>query len=287
MARVVVDFVIVDAHVHFWDPGELDYPWLDAVPSLRCPALPAAYHAAGVGADVDRVIVVEGNCAPLQSGREVELLERLAEVERTPRIAGIVAFVDLTEETTRDAALEAMGNRSRVKGVRQNIQGQEPGFCLQSSFVDGVRAVGRRGLAFDVCITHDQLTDAIDLVSRCPDVRFVLDHCGKPAIRHGEFAAWASDIARLARFDNVWCKISGLFTEAGTNRSDETLLRYARHAVDCFDTDRVMYGSDWPVLTLAAGDADWHQLTRTLTADWSESDARRFYGDTATRVYRL
>ena len=288
MARLVVDQVIVDAHVHFWDPAELEYPWLESLPSLRCAALPAGYGAtiADAAAEkVEKVIVVEGNCAPGQGLKEVEFLERLADADS--RIAGIVAFVELTSAATRHADLDAVASRPRVKGVRQNIQGRPPGFCLQRSFVEGVRTAGRLGLAFDICITHDQLPDVIDLVRDCPDVRFVLDHCGKPPIRHGSFDPWASDIAHLARCDNVSCKISGLFTEAGMHRTDDDVLRYIRHAVHCFGTARVMYGSDWPVLTMAGDHPAWRRLTRMLTDDWSADDARRFYGDNAAAFYRL
>jgi L-fuconolactonase len=280
--------MLVDAHVHFWDPEELEYPWLDSVPSLRCAALPAAYDAAIAAAPIDRVVVVEGNCQPTQARRELELFERLAATDA--RIGGIVAFVELTVPEARDRAFELLSGCALAKGVRQNIQGHAAGFCLQPSFIEGVCAAARRGFTFDLCLTHDQLPEVIDLVGRCPNTRFVLDHCAKPAIRDGAFddsLPWASNLARLARFDNVWCKISGLLTEAGPRHPEEDVLVYARYAVDCFGTDRVMYGSDWPVLTLAGDYAGWHRLTRRLTADWPAAEARRFYAENALHVYRL
>jgi L-fuconolactonase len=276
--------MIVDAHVHFWDPGELEYPWLEPMPELRRAFLPADFTRAADGASVSRLIAVEANCAPSQGAREVEFFERLSKTD--PRVAGIVAYVDLNDTAARDRALDGLASHSLVKGVRHNIQGQPPGFCVQRPFVDGVREVGRRGYTFDLCITADQFADAIALVERCPETRFALDHCGKPQIRDGD-VAWPDLIERLSRFAHVSCKISGLLTEASPDSALDDSLRYAMHAAECFGAKRVMFGSDWPVLTVAGAYAEWLSLARALTASWPASDARRFFGDNASEFYRL
>jgi len=202
--------------------------------------------------------------------------------------AGIVAFASLTAPSDLHRVLDALAARSKVKGIRHNIQGEAPGFCTQAAFVEGVRTVGARGLTFDLCATHDQLSEVLQLVRACPDTRFVLDHCGKPAIRDGLLDPWRSDIACLAECANVWCKVSGLVTEASRVAWRQTdLVPYALHVVECFGVDRVMYGSDWPVLTLAASYTDWFRFTEHLTAKWSDAERRRFYGDTARSVYAL
>src|SRR5207245_1300712 len=127
---------------------------------------------------------------------------------------------------------DALSSSPRVKGTRHNIQGQPAGFCLQPAFVQGVQAVGGRGLTFDLCATHDQLRDVADLVRQCPDTRFVLDHCGKPAIRTRRLDPWRADVARLAAHDNVWCKLSGLLTEANPqDLRDDTLIPYTAWVV--------------------------------------------------------
>lgn len=279
--------MIIDAHVHFWDPGALSYPWLAGLPVLRRVFGPADYASATAecAPAVDRVIVVEGNCRADQCLRETAYFESLADAE-VP-VAGIVAFVDLQDAVGRDPVLDALGRSPRVKGVRQNIQGEPAGFCLRPAFVAGVREVGKRGLVFDLCATHDQLGEVVELVRRCPETRFVLDHCGKPAIRDARRDPWCADIARLAACDNVWCKLSGLLTEAGARATDDDLRPYATHVVDCFGRDRMMFGSDWPVLTTAGRFADWHGFTRRFTADWSASASRAFYADTAAHVYGL
>lgn len=278
----------IDAHVHFWDPRELRYPWLEGMPALARAFTPAEYarDAQGAAAEIDAVLVVEGNCLPEQCLREVEQLESLA---RGPvPIAGVVAFVDLGDGPRRDQVLDALARSPLVTGVRQNIQGEPAGFCLRPTFVEGVQAVGARGLVFDLCATHDQLGEVAELVRRAPGTRFVLDHCGKPAIRERRLDPWRADIARLAGRDDVWCKLSGLLTEAGPlARGDDVLLPYATHVAECFGRERLMFGSDWPVVTTAGGFDEWHGFTHRFTAGWSACEARRFYGETAAHVYGL
>jgi L-fuconolactonase len=197
-----------------------------------------------------------------------------------------VAYASLTTPATLDRTLDALSARPSVRGIRHNIQGEAPGFCTQASFVDGVRKVGARGLTFDLCATHDQLSDVIRLVHACPNTRFVLDHCGKPAVRDRLLDPWRGDIARLAECENVWCKISGLVTEASlASWREEDLVPYASHVVERFGADRVLYGSDWPVLTLAAQYADWFRFTEQFTASWSADERRAFYGGNALKVY--
>jgi L-fuconolactonase len=242
------------------------------------------------GVPVERLVFVESNCEPATSGRELAMVEALATTE--PRIAAVVAFLDLTSDAGRPAALEALARSPLVRGVRQNIQGQPPGFCLKPAFVRGIAELGRRGLTFDLCATHDQLSDVTALVARCPETRFVLDHCGKPPIRERRVESWAAAIAQLAEQPNVCCKLSGLLTEADLGHwRSEDLEPYTTHVVGCFGTDRLMFGSDWPVLTLTrdgtSAYAAWFAFTQQLTAGWNVVDRRRFYRDTAARVYSL
>ena len=281
---------IVDSHVHFWDPEVLHYPWLTGVPPLHRAFLPRDYAAATGQIPIGRMVFVEANCRADEAGREVEFVERLVRAE--PRLAGIVAFVDLAQGIgTRGSGLgktlDALSRSPRVKGMRQNIQGQPAGFCRQPAFVEGVREVGRRGLVFDLCATHDQLGEVVDLVRDCPDTRFVLDHCGKPAIRDRGFEMWSADVTRLAAYENVCCKLSGLLTEAGATWCLEDLVPYAARVVECFGSERVLYGSDWPVLTLAGDYGSWYGFTQRFTQGWSVAERSGFYADNAARVYDL
>lgn len=275
---------LLDSHFHLWQPAELTYPWLDEMPTLRRPFGPEEYRAGAEGVPVSAAIFVEANPHPAQGLEEARRVSRLA--ARNPWIAGIVAFVDLTSGGVGEA-LDALDELPLVRGVRHNIQGNAPGFATARAYVEGAREVGRRGLVFDLCATHDQLPEVIDLVDRAPDTPFVLDHCAKPAIREGRLDPWRADLARLAERPNVSCKISGLLTEAGPGATVETVLPYAAYAVEAFGVERVMYGSDWPVLTLAGSHADWYDVTRSLTRGWSTDEARGFFHENARRAYRL
>jgi L-fuconolactonase len=175
-----------------------------------------------------------------------------------------------------------------VTGIRHNIQGQPRGFASSAAFISGVQAVAAHQLSFDLCVTADQLDEAIVLVSECPDARFVLDHCGKPCIRDQSFAPWARQIERMAAYDGVVCKVSGLLTEAtAAQRNVDALRPYVEHVRRCFGPDRVMYGSDWPVVDLAGGEPLWRDIMSVLTADWSDVERAAFYRQTAIRTYRM
>jgi L-fuconolactonase len=275
---------LLDSHFHLWHPAELRYPWLDEIPALRRRFGPDEYRAGAEGVPVNAAIFVEANPDPAQGLAEARRVSRLAAAN--PWIAGIVAFVDLTAGKVGEA-LDALAELPLVRGIRHNIQGNAPGFAIARPYVEGAREVGRRGLVFDLCATHDQLPEVIALVDRAPDTRFVLDHCAKPAIREGLLDPWRGDLVRLAERPNVSCKISGLLTEAGPGAMVETVLPYASHAVETFGVERVMYGSDWPVLTLAGSHSGWYDVTRSLTRGWSTDEARGFYDENARRAYGI
>lgn len=276
---------VVDSHVHFWDPAVLHYPWLDSVPALQRAFLPRDLDALSAHT-VDGVVFVEANAAPTESLREVELVEQLRADAR--RIVGIVAYVDLLDEAGRGAAFEALAARKRVVGVRHNIQGHPTGYCLQPAFVDGVREAAAHGFSFDLCVTEDQLPEAARLVQLCPDTQFVLDHCGKPAIRRNAMERWTRSIASLAECANVVCKVSGLLTEASEEQRLLDVLRpYLDHVHARFGGDRLLYGSDWPVLTLAGNTASWRGIVDEFTAAWADEERDAFYSGNAIRTYGL
>jgi L-fuconolactonase len=281
----VTELRVLDAHVHFWDPSVLRYPWLAELPALRRPFLPRDFGPLK-SRSVDGVIFVEANVAPAQSALEVEWVERLADEE--PRIAGIVAFLDLLDESARGDALARLRRSPRVVGVRHNIQQHAPGFAVQPAFVRGVQDVGFQGLPFELCITADQLAETVALVEQCPDTRFVLDHCAKPAIRDDAFSAWAGQLEQLAVHERVVCKLSGLLTESRADQRDgASLSPYLEHVLTCFGAPRILYGSDWPVCLLGGGAELWRALVDEATAAWADADRRALFAENAARFYRL
>lgn len=223
---------------------------------------------------------------PEQAEEEVGFLVEVA--SREPRVRGIVGFANLLDERSRAGVLNRLRGTPSVVGVRHNIQGQPAGFALQPAFVRGVQEVGDHGLVFDLCVTAGQLNEVAELVRRCPRTTFVLDHCGKPAIREGDMESWSADLAVLAQQEHVACKLSGLLTEASPEQcTHEGLQPYASHALSCFGAARMLYGSDWPVCTLQGGVSTWRRLTERFTEALSPSERNAVYEGNATRIYGL
>ena len=162
--------------------------------------------------------------------------------------------------------MEKLAEDTLVKGIRRLIQGENVDFCIQPNFINGVKTLARYGLSFDICIFHPQLANAIRLVEQCPNIQFILDHIGKPDIKNQLFEPWKQEIKTLADFPNVYCKISGLVTEADhENWTAADLQPYIEHVIECFGFDRVIYGSDWPVSTLASDYPRWVQTPVSYT----------------------
>ncbi|RYD63871.1 MAG: amidohydrolase, partial [Sphingomonadales bacterium] len=193
---------IVDTHAHFWDVEKLDYTWIERGSPFDRSFHLADYQRASAGLPIERLVFVECDAHASCSVAEAEWVTGLAEID--PRIEAIVARVSLLDDAAA-ATLETVAAMPLVRGIRDNIQGNPPGFALQDRFMDGVRAVQLRGLHFELCLKHDQLDETIELVRRCPDGQFVLDHCAKPGIAAGLREPWAAKISDLAALPNVAC----------------------------------------------------------------------------------
>lgn len=276
---------VIDSHIHLWDPARLNYPWLESLPRIRRAFGLAELAEATPGVPLQGLIFVECNAEPRQALDEVRAVAELAREE--PRLLGSVAYADLTNTAELPRLLDAFRELGTVRGVRHNIQGNPPGFCISREFVAGVAEAGRRGFTFDLCATHDQLEEVVELAQRVPGTRLVLDHCGKPDIAGARLDPWRGHIRELAALPHVSCKISGLLTEAGVDWTEEKLLPYVDHVVEQFGVDRVMYGGDWPVLTLAGTYLEWYRFTRRFTAEWTPEERAAFYRENALRFYGI
>lgn len=282
------DFTIVDTHVHLYDPAAIPYPWMAGVPKLNSPHGSAEYTAAIGPAKVDKLVFVEVDAGPGAHLDEARFVENLARSDA--RISGIVASIPLENGSVAAADIAEFAKMPLARGVRRLIQGHadEPGWCLRPAFVEGVKRVGAQGLVFEICIYHPQMRDAIDLVRRCPEVSFVLDHLGKPGIAGRQSEPWRSELRDLAALPNIVCKVSGAVTEADhASWTYEQVAPYVSHAIECFGFDRIMFGGDWPVVELAATYPGWVALVDRVTAGAPEGDLRKLYRDNAIRVYRL
>ena len=274
---------LIDTHVHFWDPNHLAYDWLAGNAILSRAYLPSDYAAATRQREVVGIVFVEAGAASRQNIREIEWVETL-----DAPLKGIVAHAALENEAGREALLETLAARPLVKGVRRNYQDEPLGWARQPSFVDGVRALSKHGLSFDICIKSHQLDETIDLVKACPDVAFILDHIAKPNIAGGEFASWAARLEELAELDNVVCKISGIVTEADHQHwTPQQIAPYISETIAAFGIKRVMFGSDWPVVNLASTWGGWMAALEQAAAGLDEDEMQLLLMDNAVRCYRL
>ncbi|EWY40175.1 amidohydrolase [Skermanella stibiiresistens SB22] len=278
---------IIDSHVHLYDPAKLSYPWMAAVPALNKPHLPGDFDRARGSIKVAGMVFVEVDAAEGDRLAEAHWVGELATLD--PRIGAIVAAAPVELGERMDSHLDKLTELPLVRGVRRLIQDEpDPRFCVRPDFIEGVRLLGRRGLSFDICVYHHQMPAAVELARSCPDVALVLDHVGKPGIRAGLIDQWKADIGAMAELPNVWCKLSGMATEADHSRWGRDDLRpYMDHVIESFGFDRLMFGGDWPVSTLATDYARWVETVLWATKTCSDTERRRLMGGTAAAFYRL
>lgn len=280
-------FPIVDSHLHFWDPRILRYPWLDGVPPLNRPFLPADFDAARGSVEVEKAVFIQAEADRSQSVGETDWVSGLAREDG--RIAGIVAWAPLENGDAAEADLEALASNPLVKGIRRIIHLEpDEDFCILPDFVRGVRLLSRFGWTFDLAVRPAQMANALLLARQCPGIRFVLDHLGKPDVRHRIDKPWREHLKALARLPNVWCKLSGLDPEAdrGAGRQEE-LKPYIDRALECFGFDRVLFGGDWPVAAQAAGYVHWVETLQWAVSGCAEGDLRKLFRDNAVSFYGL
>jgi len=277
---------IIDTHVHFWDPNKMKYDWLKSAGTLNQPYVLVDYHEATKGIAVDKIVFVECNCHPDMNEEEVKWVKGIA--GKDERIQAIVAYIDLTDAINIDSNLEKLVAHDIVRGIRHNIQFNEPGFAVQPSFIEGVKKVFALDKHFELCITHDQMGECIELANNLPEKPMILNHCGKPGIKAGEINDWKKNIKQLSDFEHIQCKISGLLTEADfRNWTSEDIIPYVDHVLECFGNKRIVFGGDWPVCTLAGGYHSWYTFVSGWTFGWSESEKLNFYYNNANQFYRL
>jgi len=222
---------------------------------------------------------------------DAETPELLALAATSDLIAGVVGWADLTapDLTDRIAELIARPGGDKLVGLRHQVQSErDPDWLTRADVLHGLVAVARAGLVYDLVITAGQLPAAARAAAAVPDLLFVLDHLGKPAIASGSTQPWAADLRRLAALPNTAGKLSGLVTEADwVNWQHSDLRPYTDAALDAFGPGRLMFGSDWPVCTLAASYGEVLQAARDLTGDVSDTEREAIFAGTATRLYRL
>ncbi len=277
--------MIVDAHQHFWNPARGDYGWIpvgDAVldrvygPADLAPLLAQN----GVG----RTVLVQAAATVAESDYMLGLADAV------PFVAGVVGWIDF-DRSDHGAELARLARHPKFKGVRPLIQDiPDDDWMLRKDVQWAYRAICDLGLTFDALGFPRHLGAFLTLLRRYPDMPVVIDHCMKPHIRDhstASFAKWAEGMSRIAGDTGACCKFSGLITEAGADWTLDDLRPYADHILRVFGPDRIMWGSDWPVCSLAGGYEAWFGAAQSLTTDLPPDAQAQIFGGTAVRFYGL
>jgi predicted TIM-barrel fold metal-dependent hydrolase len=282
---------IIDTHQHLWDLTKFELPWLRDYEALRRTYTIDDYRKSAAQANIVKTIYMEVDVAPAQRQAEADYVISLCKQSDSRMAAAVVG--GSPESKGFAEYVRALKQSGVVKGVRAAVRASGSGATVQpdQDFVAGVRLLGENGMSFDINLAPDQLPLASALIDQAPDTRYVLDHCGNFDLRATPAAVerWKRAMADVAKRKGVVCKVSGFITnDNGTPRkkpTPEEIARVVDHVYDCFGPDRVMFGGDWPVCTLAMSLGEWVATLSSVVKNRSEADQKKLFHDNAAKFY--
>ena len=272
---------IIDTHLHLVYKDRFTYPWLDGAPAINRQWTAQAYFAEAERLGIDAALHMEVDVDETDIVPETRFM-----LSVHPKVIGAIAACR-PESSGFPAQLESLRALGGVKGLRRILHTQPDDLSQSALFAENIRLLGAAELTFDICVLARQLDIGRALAAKCPDVQFVLDHCGVPDIAGGDFAAWRDGITRIAELPNVAAKISGVIAYGGPDWTAATLRPYVEHIIESFGWDRVVWGSDHPVCTLTANLTRWVDTTRELISGASATEQARLFHANAERIYHL
>ncbi|TMI64356.1 MAG: amidohydrolase [Bacteroidetes bacterium] len=272
----------IDTHVHFWKYDKVRDSWItDNMKILKQDYLPEHLIQSLKRNDIDGCVAVQAS----QTEYETHFLTELAKTHS--EIKGVVGWVDLQNENV-EQRLEYFSQYSIIKGWRHIVQSEPEDFLLRDNFQRGIRALAKYDCTYDILIYHHQLKPALEFVSKFPGQKFIIDHCGKPDIKTKNIDEWSKLVKEMAKHPNVHCKISGLLTEANWKTwSAKDFYPYLDTVFDAFGTDRLLFGSDWPVMLLSGIYVQWKSLLEKYMENFTEDDRQKVFGENAVAFYNL
>jgi L-fuconolactonase len=273
----------IDSHQHLWRYNAAEYEWIDdRMLTLRRDFLLPDLDAAASSAGISGTVVVQAR----QTLEETEWLLSLAAHSKC--IRGVVGWAPIAGEDF-ERHLETLGSYPALKGLRHVIQAEhDDNYILGDDFNRGITALGRAGLVFDLLILERHLPRTIEFVDRHPNLKFILNHVAKPDIANQRIDTWRTNIAKLAERDNVYCKVSGMVTEASwSGWTEADLLPYWEAVLGAFTPRRLMFGSDWPVCLVASEYRRWFEVVCGWVQQLTKQEEDRILGGTAAGVYGL
>jgi L-fuconolactonase len=273
---------MIDSHQHFWKYDPQKHGWItdemnviqrDFLPEYLKPFL--------------NIHQIEGSVAVQAEQSEEETLFLLSLADKHDFIKGVVGWVDLQAIDLRKR-LEYYATFPKLKGFRHILQAEPKGFLSNRLFINGVRSLNDFNFTYDLLVYHHQLEEALYFASQLRDVKMVLDHIGKPSIRTGEKTQWELNLAASATFEQMYCKLSGLVTEADWKKwTYEDIEPFLDEVFESFGPDRIMYGSDWPVCLLAGSYEQQFSVVDRYLSRLSDSEKAKVFGENAKRFYNL
>lgn len=272
----------IDSHQHFWKFDPVRDSWIDeTMQNIQRDFLPEDLEPLLKENQFEGCVAVQAS----QSEEETHFLLDLA--SKNDFIKGVVGWIDLQNENIQER-LQFFSNQKKLKGFRHVVQGEPDDFMNGEAFRNGIAALKEFDYTYDILIFHRQLPAAISLIKDFPNQKFVIDHIAKPDIKSGSIDSWKKGIEEIAKYDNVWCKISGMVTEADwKNWKPEDLKPYLDVIFENFSTDKILYGSDWPVLNVAS---DYNEVVKTLEeyiSNFSVEDQNKIWSENANAFYEL
>ena len=279
----VIPIQTIDSHHHFWDLSRLDYSWMPPGPSvIRQNYLPPDLRPEIESAGIQRTVVVQAH----QSLEEARFLLEIA--ESTDFVAGVVAWVDV-QSTNLSRDLDQLMRLDGLLGIRHQVEDDpDDDWLIRDETIRGLREIATRGLAYDMLVKQRHTKHVPIVAERVPDLRMVIDHIAKPLIANDIMEPWAEDISRIASIPGVYCKVSGMVTEADHRTwTVDDLRPYVAHVRQQFGVDRLMFGSDWPVCLMAASYGKVLDAAIAALGPVNDEERAGFLGGNATTFYRL
>jgi len=274
--------MIIDSHQHFWKYEPARHAWIDD----KMKAIQKDFMPRNLRPVLDELRI--DGCVSVQVDQREEETRFLLELaEEYPFIKAVVGWVDLRADNIEER-LEYFSGFDNLAGFRHILQAEEPERMLETDFFRGINALHKYGFTYDILIFPRHLAAATELVRKFPDQKFVVDHLAKPNIRDGAFEQWSHKFRELGKADNVWCKASGLVTEADWgNWNPDGMMPYLDFAFEIFGTKRLLFGSDWPVCLLAGSYEQVYSLLADYMANFSDDERRDVLGSNALRFYEI
>ncbi len=295
---------IIDTHQHLWNLDRLKLPWVEGVPALNRSFEISDYLKASASSGIRRTVYMEVDAHPDHKQKEIDDMTLHCQ-EDSDLMLGMVVSADPGKPGFTEF-LGANSGNPFIKGVRQVLHNPEQAsrYCLTPEFVQGIRALGKRDLLFDICIRPAELHDAVELCRQVPETTFVLDHCGNadPYVVNGHRKidssssdttyvhskeSWQKGIFKLGELENVYCKISGIVARAETDWNAQTLAPTVNTCLEAFGEDRVVFGGDWPVCTLGASLSQWIAALKEIVSTRPTVVQEKMFSINAERLYQL